>query len=268
MLKRITNIQWSIKERINGFIPETGIVLGSGLGSIMDDMDILYKVPYSEIEGMPVSTVEGHTGQFVFGNIYGKKVVVMQGRFHYYEGYSAEEVALPIRVMYMLGVKTLLLSNAAGGINDSFSMGDIMVITDHLNFIPNPLIGKNINELGERFPAMNDAYSAKLRTLADRCAEKSGINLKHGIYAALTGPSYETSAEIKFLRTIGADAVGMSTAPEVIAAVHCGMQVFAASVITNIHNQSSVPTHEEVVEQGKLASEKLKNLFKSIIKNI
>lgn len=268
MYEKIINIQCLLTKIIGDFEPSVGVVLGSGLGGFVDHVKILHSVPYSEIKGMPISTVQGHDGRFVFGLVGSVKVVVMQGRFHYYEGYSLEEIVLPIRVMSLLGVKTLLLSNAAGGVNSSLSVGDIMIINDHINFIPNPLIGPNIKQLGVRFPALTDIYSGRVAKIAKEAASKTQLNLKSGIYVALTGPSYETQAEIRFLRLIGGDAVGMSTVPEVIAACHAGMEVFAVSIITNVHSSVGIPTHEEVVEQGALASVNMNNLFNYIIQNV
>lgn len=265
MLEKITNIQCSIKNIIGHFSPKIGIVLGSGLSSFADSVNVVYSINYSDIKGMPHSTVEGHVGRFLFGYISDVPVVVMQGRFHYYEGWSPEEVVLPIRLMKLLGIETLMLSNAAGGINTTFKVGDIMIIKDHISFIPNPLIGKNISELGDRFPAMGCAYSSELIEKAEQNANILNIALKKGVYVAVTGPSYETPAEIGYYRMIGGDAVGMSTAPEVIAATHMNLKVFAVSVITNVHNQNEIPNHKEVVEQGLLASKKLLALFHSLI---
>ncbi|MFI3321688.1 MAG: purine-nucleoside phosphorylase [Rikenellaceae bacterium] len=264
MLKRITNTTQFIKNIIGDFTPTIGIVIGSGLGDYAEQVESLFTLKYSDIEGFPISRVEGHKGELIFGRIEGKDVVVMNGRFHYYEGYEPQEVVFGIRVMRLLGVDTLLVSNAAGAINQSFSIGDLMIITDHISFIPNPLVGQNIDELGVRFPSMDSVYNRFIREKA----WQSGIVMQSGVYAALTGPSYETRAEIKFLRTIGADAVGMSTAPEVIAAAHCGMRVFGVSVITNICASDTPPTHEEVIEAGKMASEDMTELFNHIIVNL
>lgn len=267
MLTKIKDIASLVRNRTKDFAPSVGVVLGSGLGSFADNVDVKYSIPYSDIDGFPVSTVEGHDGRFIFGTIKDVKVIIMKGRFHYYEGYSPFEVTLPIRVMKLLGVETLMLSNAAGGINESFSVGDLMIITDHINFIPNPLIGANIKELGDRFPDMSNAYTHELISLAHKSAERLGISLRQGCYAAMTGPSYETPSEIGFLKTIGADAVGMSTAPEVIAAAHCSMKVFALSVITNITSKNNAPkaSHNDVIRQGAEAQVKMGKLFVDII---
>lgn len=245
------------------FKPLVGVVLGSGLGGFVSEIDIRYSISYSEIEGFPLSTVAGHDGKLIFGYIENCPVVVMKGRFHYYEGYSPATVTLPIRVMKMLGVEYVLLSNAAGAINSTFRIGDVMLINNHINFIPNPLIGANDERFGVRFPDMKKPYSDALINMAHSIRN----DLREGVYAALTGPSYETAAEINMLRVLGADAVGMSTAPEVIVARHCSMEVFAVSVITNDTSENEV-THQEVIEIGRLAGEKMNNLFREIIKNI
>ncbi|MFI3314720.1 MAG: purine-nucleoside phosphorylase [Rikenellaceae bacterium] len=264
MLNRIKNITRSVSNIIGEFTPTVGIVIGSGLSSLIDDMHIVHTISYKEIEGFPLSTVEGHAGELLFGTIAGCNVMVQNGRFHHYEGYSTAESTLCIRVMKELGVKVVMLSNAAGAINSSFEIGDIMIIKDHINFIPNPLIGKNHPELGVRFPSMNNAYDKTIREKA----WQSGIELKSGVYAAMSGPSYETDAEVRYLRTIGVDSVGMSTAPEVIVARHQDMRVFAASLITNICASETPPTHEEVLEAGQAAAQKMKELFSFIINEI
>lgn len=264
MLNRIKNTIHSIRSIIGEFSPEVAIVIGSGLGRFTECVEVMYSIQYSDITDFPVSSVEGHKGELIFGKIDDHCVVVMNGRFHYYEGYSAAEVGYGIRVMNLLGAKTLLISNAAGGINPDFNIGDVMLISDHINFIPNPLIGKNIKEFGVRFPEMSTAYSRRLREKA----WQSAIELKSGVYVATTGPSYETAAEIKFFRTIGADAVGMSTAPEVIVARHCQMEVLGVSVITNISSSDTPPTHEEVIAAGEKAGVKMEELFRYIIDNL
>ena len=199
------------------FEPEVGIILGTGLGGLVEHIEIVEAIPYAEIPNFPVSTVEGHSGRLIFGLLGGKKVVAMQGRFHYYEGYTAQQVVFPVRVMKLLGIKYLFVSNAAGSMNSTFRVGDVMVINDHINLIPNPLIGKNLDELGPRFPAMNDAYNPELIARATAIAEREGIKLQYGCYVALTGPTFETPKEYMWVKIIGGDAVGMSTAPEVIA---------------------------------------------------
>lgn len=231
-------------------IPEIGIVLGSGLGGLADKISDPISFPYKEIPNFPVSTVEGHSGKLIFGKLGGKNVVAMQGRFHYYEGYGMKEVTFPIRVLKLLGVKDLFVSNAAGGLNPEFRVGDIMVITDHINFFPeNPLRGKNFDELGVRFPDMGKAYHPELRALADRVAAKEGIFLRKGVYIGSTGPTLETQAEYRLFRFFGADATGMSTVPEVIVANHQEMRCFGLSVITNAGEKEDLndeTTHDEV----------------------
>lgn len=250
-----------INRNTDNFAPETGIVLGSGLGSLVDAVDVKYSMSYSEIDGFPVSTIAGHDGRLVFGTLNGAKVVAMKGRFHYYEGYAMEQVVLPVRIMSLLGVKRVLLSNAAGALNKNFRLGDMMMINNHINFLPNPLIGPNDERFGVRFPDMKRPYSTEL---IDK-AKKILPEIKEGVYVACTGPSYETAAEIAFYRMIGGDAVGMSTVPEVIAARHAGMEVFALSLITNTTNEDDVVTHEEVLKAGEAAKEKMVGLFSQLV---
>ncbi len=248
--------------------PSVGIVLGSGLGSFTAEMTIEKEIPYGDIPHFPVSTVEGHSGKLIFGVLGGKKVIAMAGRFHFYEGYSAEEVVFPIRVMKFLGIETLLLSNAAGGMNTSFEVGDLMIIKDHISlFTPNPLIGENSDALGPRFPDMSEPYSKQLIAAAKSIAKANHLDLKEGVYCGVTGPTFETRAEYKFLHIIGSDAVGMSTVQEVIAAVHMGMTVFAISVITDlgIREEENKITHAEVLEAAGKAEPKLTLLFKELI---
>ncbi len=264
MLKRIKNITLLIRNIIGDFNPEKAIVIGSGVGCFVDAIEVKHRISYCDIDGFPKSSVVGHKGEFVFGVLAGQSVVVMNGRVHHYEGYSMQDVVCGVRVMKMLGAKELYVTNAAGGINKKLALGDIMVISDHLNFIPNPLIGANEEGLGERFPAMTDCYSARLR----EAALASGVEFKTGVYAALTGPSYETAAEINYLRIIGADAVGMSTAPEVVAGHHMGMEVFGVSVITNLTFSNVPPTHNEVIEVGSLAAAKVVELLTALIKGV
>ena len=251
--------------------PAVGIVLGSGLGSFTGELDIEMELAYSDIPNFPVSTVEGHSGKLIFGKMGGKDVVAMAGRFHYYEGYTPQEVAFPIRVMKFLGIKTLLISNAAGGMQEGFVVGDIMIITDHISLLThNPLIGKNINELGTRFPDMSEPYTKSLVEQARKIASDAGYNVKEGVYVGVTGPTFETRAEYKMLHIIGGDAVGMSTVQEVIAAVHMGLPVFAMSVITDIgiREEENTITHEEVLQAAKDAEPKLTHIFKSLIQNL
>ena len=255
-----------ISSIIGDFRPCVGCVLGTGLGDFADHIDVEYEIPYSQIPNMPVSTVQGHAGTMIFGTISGKKVVAMKGRFHFYEGYTMQQVVFPIRVMAKLGIKYLFVSNAAGGLNTSFSLGDIMIITDHINLLLNPLIGPNMDELGERFPDMHNAYDRDLIEKATAVAEESNIKLQYGVYVADTGPSFETPAEYHFLKVIGGDAAGMSTVPEVIAARHMGLKVFGVSVITNIAQSYVKNTHEDVQAMGRKASSRMAVLFKELIK--
>ena len=248
--------------------PSVGIVLGSGLGSFVNEIEVECEIPYSDIPNFPVSTVKGHNGKLIFGTLGGKKVVAMAGRFHYYEGYSTGEVVFPIRILKFLGVQTLVLSNAAGGINRSFKVGDLMIIRDHISMLTvNPLIGKNEEALGERFPDMSEPYKNHLIRSARQIARENNIELKEGVYAGVTGPTFETRAEYKMLNLLGADAVGMSTVQEVIAAVHLGLPVFAMSVITDIgiREEENTITHEEVLQAAKAAEPKLTLIFKQLI---
>jgi purine-nucleoside phosphorylase len=248
--------------------PQVGIVLGSGLGSFTQELQIEKEIPYADIPHFPVSTVEGHSGKLIFAELSGKKVVVMAGRFHFYEGYAAEEVVFPIRVLKMLGIEQLMLSNAAGGTNPSFKVGDLMIITDHISqFQVNPLIGKNLDELGTRFPDMTEPYKKLFIEKAKQIGIAAGYDLKTGVYIGVTGPTFETKAEYKMLHILGADAVGMSTVQEVIAAVHMGLPVFAISVITDlgIREEENVITHEEVLQAAKEAEPKLTHIFKAMI---
>lgn len=249
------------------FEPEVGIILGTGLGGLVEHIEIVEAIPYAEIPNFPVSTVEGHSGRLIFGLLGGKEVVAMQGRFHYYEGYTAQQVVFPVRVMKLLGIKYLFVSNAAGSMNSTFRVGDVMVINDHINLIPNPLIGKNLDELGPRFPAMNDAYNPELIEKATAIAEREGIKLQYGCYVALTGPTFETPKEYMWVKIIGGDAVGMSTAPEVIAARHMDIPVFGVSIITDTMENTSV-SHEEVQANGRLAEKNMTKLFTELLKTL
>jgi purine-nucleoside phosphorylase len=248
--------------------PQVGIVLGSGLGSFTKELQIEKEIPYADIPHFPVSTVEGHSGKLIFAELSGKRVVVMAGRFHFYEGYTPEEVVFPIRVLKMLGIEQLMLSNAAGGTNPGFKVGDLMIITDHISqFQVNPLIGKNLDELGTRFPDMTEPYKKLFIEKAKQIGIAAGYDLKTGVYIGVTGPTFETKAEYKMLHILGADAVGMSTVQEVIAAVHMGLPVFAISVITDlgIREEENVITHEEVLQAAKEAEPKLTYIFKAMI---
>lgn len=248
--------------------PQVGIVLGSGLGNFTEEIEIEKEVEYKDIPHFPVSTVEGHKSKLIFGKLSGKTVVAMSGRFHYYEGYDAAEIIFPIRVMKLLGVQTLLLSNAAGTVNPLNKVGDIMIIKDHISFFtPNPLIGKNIAELGTRFPDMSEPYKRHLIEKAKAIAIAHNFAVKEGVYVAVTGPTFETRAEYNFIKVIGADVVGMSTVQECIAANHMGMDVFAMSVITDIGmiEHHSTITHEEVLEAARNAEPKLATIFKELV---
>jgi purine-nucleoside phosphorylase len=248
--------------------PSVGIVLGSGLGSFGNEINVECEIPYEDIPNFPVSTVEGHSGKLIFGQLSGKTVVCMAGRFHFYEGYKPADVAYPIRVMKWLGVQTLLISNAAGGTNQTYKVGDLMIIKDHISFLaPNPLIGPNINELGPRFPDMSEPYKKDLINKAKAIAATNSIELKEGVYCGVTGPTFETRAEYKLLNIMGGDAVGMSTVGEVIAAAHVGLPVFAMSVITDIgiREEENTITHDEVLQAAKDAEPKLTLIFKELI---
>ncbi|MFN7253081.1 MAG: purine-nucleoside phosphorylase [Anaerobacillus sp.] len=252
-------------------LPEIGLILGSGLGVLADEIENPIKIPYNEIPGFPVSTVEGHAGQLVIGTLQGKQVITMQGRFHFYEGYSLERVTFPVRVMKELGVKTVIVTNAAGGINENFTPGDLMVITDHINnFGDNPLIGPNDPDVGVRFPDMSTAYSKKYISLAKQVAHQLDIAIKEGVYVGNTGPSYETPAEIRMLRMLGGDAVGMSTVPEVIVARHCNLDVLGISCISNMAAGilDQPLTHDEVIETTEKVRENFLSFVKEIVKEM
>lgn len=249
--------------QITDFIPKAAIVLGSGLGDYADTLQIVAQIPYSDMEDFPVSTVPGHDGRFIFGYVEDIPVVCMKGRIHYYEGYKITDVVMPIRLMKLLGAEILFLTNASGGINTAFQAGDLMLITDHIScFAPNPLIGPNIEELGTRFPDMSHVYDPKLQQIIRDEAVRQQIPLREGVYAQLTGPSFETPAEIRMLRTLGCDAVGMSTAVEAIAARHMGMKVCGISCICNLAaGMTANPlTHEEVQEAADKAAPRFKQL--------
>lgn len=259
-----------IKNRLP-FVPKIALILGSGLGGYADGLEIKGEIPYSEIPGFPVSTVEGHRGRFVFAYVEGVPVVMMQGRVHLYEGYAAEDVVLPVRLMKLMGAETLILTNAAGGVNFDFQPGDLMLITDHIaSFVVNPLAGRNIDRLGVRFPDMSEVYDKKLRELALKTAERLGISLKQGVYLQTAGPSYESPAEIRMYRTLGADAVGMSTAIEAIAANHMKMRICGISCISNLAcGMTDKPlTHEEVKETADRTAEKFRRLVNGIIRGL
>ena len=247
--------------------PKTAIVLGTGLGQLASEISDKTEFPYSDIPNFPVSTVEGHSGKLIFGKLGGVDILAMQGRFHFYEGYSMKEVTFPVRVMYELGIKTLFVSNAAGGMNPAFSIGDLMIITDHINFFPeHPLRGKNF-PTGPRFPDMHETYDLNLVALADEIAKEKGIKVQHGVYVGVQGPTFETPAEYKMYRLLGGDAVGMSTVPEVIVAHHCGIRTFGVSVITDLGG-FDVPvevSHEEVQGAANKAQPFMTEIMREMI---
>ena len=270
MLQQINETAAYIRERVQN-LPRIGVILGSGLGNLSDLIDVEVEMKYADIPHMPVSTVQGHSGRLLFGKLAGREVVAMAGRFHYYEGYDMKQVTFPVRVMRHLGVETLFVSNAAGGMNKEFRVGDVMVITDHINLFPeNPLRGKNYAELGPRFPAMTEAYSHALIDMADDIAREDGIRLMHGVYVGTPGPTFETPAEYEYFRVIGGDAVGMSTVPEVIVANHAGMRVFGVSVITDLGGKDikEVPSHEEVQKAAIKAQPIMTRIIKEMLDRI
>jgi purine-nucleoside phosphorylase len=269
MLEQIEFTTKNILERTNNFKATIGIILGTGLGALVEDIKVSYSIPYSEIPNFPESTVEGHSGRLILGTMSGKNVVAMQGRYHFYEGYSMQQVTFPVRIMKALGVSTLCVSNASGGMNSSFKVGDIMLITDHINLFPtNPLIGKNDDRLGPRFPDMGELYNKKYRSAIQEIAAKNNIPLQQGVYIGLSGPCFETPAEYRYLRIIGGDAVGMSTVPEVIVARHAGMEILGLSVITDLGVEGHVQeiTHEEVIHIAKLQEPKLSLLIREFVR--
>ena len=250
--------------------PQVGIILGTGLGGLVNEIDIEISLPYSDIPNLPVSTVEGHSGKLIFGKLGGKNVVAMQGRFHYYEGYEMSQLVFPVRVMKYLGIKTLFVSNASGGVNPDFEIGDLMIINDHICLVPNPLIGKNEPEFGPRFPDMSDAYDKGLIAKAKTLAEQYGIKVQEGVYTATTGPTFETPAEYKYFRVIGSDTVGMSTVPEVIVARQMGIPCFAMSIITDLGVPGKIVevTHEEVQKVASKAEVKMTKIFAGMIEQL
>jgi len=267
MLDQIKATATFIKEK-TGFMPEVGIILGTGLGGLVKEISIEHSLPYNEIPNFPVSTVEGHSGKLILGVLGGKKVAAMQGRFHFYEGYGMDKVVFPVRVMKYLGIKQLFLSNASGGVNPDFEIGDVMIQTDHINmFGAHPLIGPNISELGPRFPDMSDAYDKEIIEKAKSIAKANNIKVQQGVYLGLTGPTFETPAEYKMVRVLGADTVGMSTVPEVIAARHMGIPCFATSIITDLGVPGKIVkvTHEEVQEVAKKAEQNMTFLMRELI---
>ncbi len=271
MIENIKKTAEFLKKKITA-IPETGIILGSGLGGFVNVIENKIEIPYSEIPNFPISTVAGHSGMLIFGQISGKNVVAMQGRFHYYEGYDMKDVTFPVRVMKFLGVKNLIVSNAAGGLNPEYKAGDLMIINDHINFFPeNPLRGKNFDELGTRFPDMSKVYDEKFISLAEEVSKEIGVKLQKGIYVGSTGPTLETPAEYRMFRLLGGDATGMSTVPEVIVAHHQGMRCFGLSVITNEsepEDKNKITTHEEVQKIAGEAEQIMSKIVEGILRKI
>ena len=251
--------------------PSVGIILGTGLGGLVKEIEIINEISYEDIPSFPVSTVESHSGKLIFGKLGGKDVVAMQGRFHYYEGYSLQEVTFPVRVMKKLGIERLVVSNASGGVNPLFEIGEIMIINDHINLFPgNPLIGKNIDELGPRFPDMSDAYDADMIGLAELIAGEENIRVATGIYAGLTGPTLETPAEYNMIRVLGADAVGMSTVPEIIVARHMEIPCFAISIITDLGVPGKIKkvSVQDVIEVASRQEPKMTKIIKELIARV
>ena len=253
------------------FRPEIGIVLGSGLGGLVDGITVQHAIPYKDIPNFPVSTVKGHNGELLFGTIAGRRVVAMQGRFHFYEGYPMSEVTFPIRVLMQLGIKFLIISNAAGGLNPDYKVGDIMIIKDQIHAMPNPLIGPHDDRFGERFPDMSEPYDKRLIHLADAIAQEKGIEVQHGVYCSTSGPTYETPAECRYFRIIGADTIGMSTTPEVIVARQGKLPVFGLSIVSDIGNingeeKSVIITHEDVIKAVNAVQPKLIILITELIR--
>ena len=271
MYERINTIIDYINNKTNGFNPEVGIVLGSGLDGLAAAINVEHVIPYSEIPNFPVSTVKGHSGQLLFGTVAGRRVIAMRGRFHYYEGYPMEQITLPIRMMIRMGIQYLIVSNASGGLNPNFKVGDIMVITDQIHTMPNPLIGPHDDRFGERFPDMSEPYDKRLVKLADEIAMEKGIWIHHGVYCSTTGPTYETPAECRYFRIIGADTIGMSTTAEVIVARQGKLPVFGLSIVSDMGNIFGVDhtvsiTHEEVIKAVNAVGPKLVTLITELIR--
>jgi purine-nucleoside phosphorylase len=269
MLKRINTTTDFISKKISNK-PKVGIILGSGLGDLANDIEVENIIAYDEIPDFPVSTVAGHQGQLIFGKINGVDVVAMKGRFHYDEGYNRNEVTFPIRVLKKLGIEYLFVSNASGGVNHDFEVGDIMLITDHVNLMPNPLIGANLDEFGPRFVDMSESYNKALLNKAKKVARHNNIRYQTGVYAAVTGPTYETLAEYKYIKAIGADAVGMSTVPEVIVARHMNIPVFAISVISDLGVEGKMVeiSHDEVINAAANAAPKMAQIIKGLLSGL
>jgi len=269
MLQKIKESAEFLQNKTNSQ-PKVGIILGTGLGGLVNEIDIKHSISYKDIPNFPLSTVEGHSGRLIFGNLGGKGVVAMQGRFHFYEGYPMDKVTFPVRVMKLLGIENLVVSNASGGVNPDYEVGDLMILSDHINLIPNPLIGANIAELGPRFPDMSEPYCKDLISKAESIAKANNLPLQKGVYVALTGPTLETPAEYKYMRIIGGDTVGMSTAPEVIVARHMDIPCFAMSVITDLGVPGKIQkvTHEEIQKVSEVAEPKLTLIIKELIESI
>jgi purine-nucleoside phosphorylase len=269
MLEKINETVEFLKHKgING--PEAGVILGTGLGGLTTHIKTILEIDYKDIPHFPVSTVEGHAGLLIFGELGGKKIVAMKGRFHFYEGYQPDQIAFPIRVMKYLGIKYLFLSNAAGGVNPDFHIGDIMIIRDHISLIPNPLIGRNDSRIGARFPDMSHPYDLNLIGMAERIAGKNNITVMKGVYLGTTGPTFETPAEYKYFRAIGADSVGMSTVTEVIAARHMSLPVFGVSIITDLGVEGKIEyvTHEMVQREAEKAESKMTTIMTELISEL
>jgi purine-nucleoside phosphorylase len=269
MLEKIKNTASFIRNNIQEE-PEIGVILGTGLGGMVKDIDIKHTIDYESIPDFPVSTVEGHHGRLIFGTLGNKKIVAMQGRFHYYEGYNMQQVTYPVRVMKLLGIKTLIVSNASGGVNPDFEVGDIMIMNDHINLLPNPLIGKNIDELGNRIVDMSEPYDLKLIEKAEKIANDNNIKVQKGCYVATSGPTLETPKEYQYFRIIGGDAVGMSTVPEVIAARHMDIPCFAVSIITDLGVPGKIEkiSHEIVQKAAEKVEPKMTMLIEKLISTI
>jgi len=272
-LKQIDEAAQAVRARTS-VQPQVAIILGSGLNDLADSVQNAVRIPFGDLPHFPVSTVHGHAGRLVIGELEGQNVFVMQGRIHYYEGYSLAQVTLPVRIMQRLGIGTLIVTNAAGGVHPDFQPGDVMLITDHLNLMgmtgANPLMGPNLDELGPRFPDMSQAYDRSLGDIARRVAKENKITMREGVYAGLSGPSFESPADLRFLRGVGADAVGMSTVPEVIVARHGSMRSLGFSGISNKANLdgSTVTTHEEVIEAGKLITPKIEKIIRGVLRGM
>jgi len=269
MLEKIKETTDFLKKK--GIVnPEAGLILGTGLGGLSSKINIQVEIDYKDIPNFPLSTVEGHAGKLIYGKFGGKNIVAMKGRFHYYEGYNSEQIALPIRVLKFLGIRHLFLSNAAGGVNPTYQIGDIMVITDHINLMPNPLVGQNDDRIGARFPDMSEAYDRSLIEKAVRIAGDNRISVKRGVYLGTSGPTFETLAEYKYFRIIGADSVGMSTVPEVIVARHMGLPCFAVSIITDLGIEGKIEytTHETVQREAEKAEARMTTIMTELISSL